>query len=231
METKICSRCKKEKSLNEFYKDKAHKDGLNNWCIDCWKLKGKKYRQNNVDKLRQIYQLHKEEKSEYNRMYRLKHRDKLIIDSKNYFKTHKNERKIYKQKNKEQINTYFRNRRNTILKCNLIDKMSRGIRNTLKNGKNGKHWETLVGYTCNDLIKRLKTTMPKNYNWQDFLNAKLQIDHIIPIDVFNFNKPEHPDFIKCWALKNLQLLPAKENRIKSNHIEKPFQPALQLSGC
>jgi len=228
MKNKICSKCKKEKSINDFYRDKARKDGRNYWCIECWKLKSKNYRQNNIDKFKANYQLHKEEKSEYNRLYWLNNKEKLKQYNTEYFIENKEQIKQYKQKNKEQINSYFRNRRNTNLKCNLIDKMSRGIRNTLKNNKAGRHWETLVGYSCNDLIKRLKKTMPQGYNWQDFLDARLQIDHIVPIDAFNFDKPEHPDFIKCWALSNLQLLPAKENRMKSNRLKEPFQPSLKL---
>jgi len=70
--------------------------------------------------------------------------------------------------------------------------------------------------------------MPKGYCWQDFLEGKLHIDHKIPISAFNFTKSEHIDFKRCWALSNLQLLPARENIIKSNHLSKPFQPALKI---
>ena len=46
--------------------------------------------------------------------------------------------------------------------------------------------------------------------------------------VFNFSKPEHPDFKRCWALKNLRLLPAEENRKKGSKLINPFQPALEI---
>ncbi|MBA7582514.1 hypothetical protein ES708_24444 [subsurface metagenome] len=112
--------------------------------------------------------------------------------------------------------------------------MSKAVRDSLKNksflkvSKNGKGWETLVGYTTNDLKKRLRKTMPKGYTWQDFLSGKLHIDHIIPIAVFNFTKVEHIDFKRCWALSNLQLLPGKENMVKGDKMDKPFQPALRI---
>ena len=99
---------------------------------------------------------------------------------------------------------------------------------SLKGNKAGRHWETLVGYTVKDLMRRLKKTMPKGYNWNDYLEGKLHIDHKIPKSVFNFTKPEHIDFKRCWALKNLQLLSAKENLRKNNHLSKPFQPALAV---
>ena len=70
--------------------------------------------------------------------------------------------------------------------------------------------------------------MPKGYAWQDYISGILEIDHIIPISAFNFTKPEHIDFKRCWALSNLRLLLKEENRIKSNKMERPFQPALNM---
>ena len=35
MKTKICTKCKKEKDLSEFYKRNKHKDGLNQQCKSC----------------------------------------------------------------------------------------------------------------------------------------------------------------------------------------------------
>lgn len=106
--------------------------------------------------------------------------------------------------------------------------MSRAIRYSLKGNKNGEHWEKLVKYTTEDLIKHLKKTIPKGYNWQDFLEGKLHIDHKIPKSIFNFDKSNQIDFQRCWALENLRLLPARENLIKSNKLTRPFQPALKI---
>ncbi len=33
--TKVCSRCKKRRKLDLFYKDKQTKDGLASWCRPC----------------------------------------------------------------------------------------------------------------------------------------------------------------------------------------------------
>ncbi|GAI07194.1 unnamed protein product, partial [marine sediment metagenome] len=94
--------------------------------------------------------------------------------------------------------------------------------------KQGRRWEKLVGYNFRELKKRLTETMPVGYTWKDFLSAKLHIDHIIPIDAFNFTRPEHTDFKRCWALSNLRLLPARENLIKGVKLNRPFQPALRI---
>jgi len=99
---------------------------------------------------------------------------------------------------------------------------------SLKKNKAGRTWKSLVSYNLNDLIKHLKKTMPEGYTWQDYLEGKLHLDHKIPISAFNFTKSEHTDFKRCWALSNLQLLPARENLVKSNKLTKPFQLALQI---
>ena len=166
----------------------------------------------NTEKMREIgrksYRNNIEKKKERDRKYRMNNRD-------------------IRRKNEK-------NRYENDLKFNINTKMRRGINQSLKktkcirNRKNGRPWETIVEYTINDLIKRLRKTIPEGYTWKDFLYGKLHIDHIIPIAVFNFNRPEHMDFKKCWALKNLRLLPAKENIIKRNKLGSPFQPGLKL---
>ena len=74
----------------------------------------------------------------------------------------------------------------------------------------------------------MKKTIPESYTWKDYLEGRLQIDHKIPISVFNFSEPEHTDFKRCWTLKNLRLLPARENLMKNAKLTRPFQPALKL---
>jgi len=138
-------------------------------------------------------------------------------------------RKDNSEKVKEYINQYRKNKNRTDLKCNLNDKMRKAIYYSIRGNKNNRSWVTFIDYTANDLIKHLQKSMPNGYTWQDYMQGKLHIDHKIPISVFNFAKPEHPDFKKCWALKNLRLLPARENLIKGSKLSKPFQPALKIS--
>ena len=134
----------------------------------------------------------------------------------------------YNKKILKYYNKYQSERLKTDIKFRLNRNVSRLIRKALKGNKAGRKWGSLVGYTLNDLIDRLKNTMPAGYTWQDFLQGKLHIDHIIPISAFNFNCPDHIDFKRCWSLENLRLLPAKENMIKHNKLDRPFQPALRI---
>jgi len=116
--------------------------------------------------------------------------------------------------NKTYPKKYMENKYRTNLKFNLNQKISRVMGHSLKGNKKRRKWESLVNYNLNGLIKHLEKTMPEVYTWQDFLQGKLHIDHKIPISAFNFTKPEHTDFKRCWALENLRLLPAKENLSK-----------------
>ena len=175
---------------------------------------------------------------EYRKQSYIKNREKVIKQNIQWQKDNpekvKKYLKIYYQNNceeiKEKIRKYQKNnyekirnrereyknkKRKTDLKINLINKISVMVNYSLKNNKNSEVWE-IFGYTKNDLIKRLKHTIPESYTWKDYIGRKLEIDHIIPISAFNFTKPEHIDFKRCWALGNLRLLPAKENLKKSN---------------
>jgi len=46
MKTAICSKCKKEQSIIEFYKDKQKRNGLHSWCKTCQIKRWKNYKKN-----------------------------------------------------------------------------------------------------------------------------------------------------------------------------------------
>ena len=113
----------------------------------------------------------------------------------------------------------------------IRSRISAAMRKAIKQNKAGRHWEEFVDYGLDDLIKRLKSTIPDGYSWEDDLvngNNVLHIDHIIPMVAFNFDSADHMDFKRCFALNNLQLLPAIENDQKSAKLIQPFQPSLAL---
>jgi len=207
----------------------------------------RQYQLKNKEKIalhdKQRYLENREKIKENVKQYQLKNKEKLALHNKQRYLENKGKYKEYYLENKEKIQQYqlqnkekrkeyfkqwMKEKRKTDLKFNLNSKMRNRIYLSLKGNKNGRHWEMLVGYSLNDLKKHLKSTMPKGYTWQDFMQGKLHIDHIIPVSVWNFTKPEHVDFKRCWSLENLQLLPASENLLKSNKLYKPFQPALKI---
>ena len=102
--------------------------------------------------------------------------------------------------------------------------ISNHIRYSLKCGKNGHHWETLIGYTVDQLKKHIEKQFQDGMTWGN--HGEWHIDHIIPISKFNFEKPTDDDFKKCWDLKNLQPLWAIDNMKKNCKTDKPIQTSL-----
>lgn len=112
-------------------------------------------------------------------------------------------------------------------KLNTI--MSVCINNSLKNGsKAGRHWESLVTYTVDELRKHLEKRFKPGMTWENY-GTVWHIDHKIPIAAFHFERPDDIDFHLCWSLKNLQPLEAKENLNKKDKVEIPFQPSLAIA--
>jgi len=200
----------------------------------------KKYHENNKDRIkkyRKIYYMNNcEEELKQTKQYQKINSEKIKEQRKKHYQLNserlKESSRQYRKNNPEKVRGYLKKycakKYKIDIKFHLNTNMANAIKKALKGNKSGRAWEFLVSYTLEDLINRLQKTLPQNYNWSDFLQGKLHIDHIIPKSAFNYTKPEHPDFKRCWASKNLRLLPAKENLIKSNKLYKPFQPALQL---
>jgi len=197
--TKICTKCNTEKVTKDFHKNKAGRLGVGSWCKTC----------------KSDYQ--KNHSSDYFRKYYIKHKEKKKAYSRNYLATHR-----------DRVNIRKKERRKTDCKFKLNLNIGGAIRKSLTRGKNGYHWEDLVGYTIDDLKKYIEKKFTDGMTWALFLNGKIHIDHKIPINAFNFTKPEHGDFKRCWALSNLQPLWAKDNLEKHAKLDKHFQPSLLI---
>jgi len=158
--------------------------------------------------------------SEYNKGYCLSNKEKIVAQKKKYRAKNIDNCRAYSRK------AYKKKKQNP--KYRIHVRMSSGIRISLKGSKGGRKWESLTGYTSNDLKKHLESLFTDGMNWERFLAGEIHIDHIIPVSVFNFTSPEHIDFKRCWALENLQPLWAEDNRKKHDKLLKSFQPSLAL---
>ena len=225
MPLKQCSKCREFKSLEYFSKDKTKKNGRSYQCKRCRKEYGKRYREEHKEKMlkkaKKYYKEHKEERKEY----REEHKE----ERKKYQEKHKEEKKLYDQKYKEKRNKRSRIRRKTDFTFRLNDLIGRAIRQ-IKNPsiKKGQCWIKLLPYTLIELKKHLKNTLPGGYSWNDFMQGKLHIDHILPIAIFKYEKAEDLAFQICWGLDNLRLLPAKENMRKKARLITPFQKTFAM---
>lgn len=216
-EKKICTKCGIEKSLDDFYAERYHKDGKASWCKMCKEIAKKQWRESNLERIRKVY-----------KEYRQRNKQKRNEYSKQWRESNAEKRKIYQKQWNSNNPEYFKQRLKNNPKYRISRNIGKAIWACLRNQKANKAWLSLVPYTLVDLIKHLKKTLPSGYIWQDFTDGRLHLDHKIPISAFNFTKPEHIDFKRCWALSNLQLLPVKINLEKASKLTKPFQPSLAL---
>jgi len=205
---KVCNKCKIEKELIEFNKEKLSKDGYQGECKSCQSKRGKQYyKENNNESYKQIkkeyYQNNKEIISKREKEYRANNKEKI---------------KKYIENNKENINKtarrYASARRKTDplykLKCNLRSGTNKAFRRKgyKKNSKSqemlGVDWEV-----CKAHIERQFT---KGMNWNN--NSEWHIDHIIPLA----SAKTEEELIKLCHYSNLQPLWAFDNLSKSDKI-------------
>ncbi len=101
MGLKTCSKCKFEKELDEFHRDKTKKDGRKSQCKNCAnnnikrKLYDKKYREEHRDYYR-----------EKHAEWRSRNREKIRIDARDYRRKNPHLTVEYYRKNKDRINNY-----------------------------------------------------------------------------------------------------------------------------
>jgi len=93
---------------------------------------------------------------------------------------------------------------------------------------NAIRWN-LAGGKGRDLVAHIEKQFRPGMAWDNY-GISWHIDHKTPVAAFNFTTPDDIDFKRCWSLQNLQPLPAHENIIKSDKIDRPFQPSLSLGG-
>jgi hypothetical protein len=89
---------------------------------------------------------------------------------------------------------------------------------SLRDGKGGRSWEVLVGYTLKELMTHLEKQFLPGMTWQNYGKRAGQwsIDHIRPVSSFHFNQAEDIEFKECWALSNLRPMWHADNIRKGN---------------
>jgi len=148
-------------------------------------------------------------RNEYAKQYRHSHKTKLDEYNKQYAQLPDNrERRREVKRNwdrKHRLNPYHR------ISNNIRTNMCHALR-----GKKGfRKWESLVGYTLQDLINHLQPKLTPDMTWDNY-GSLWQVDHITPKSWFKYTTAEEDTFKQCWALNNLQPKLKTENIIKGN---------------
>lgn len=220
---KRCSRCKKEKQLDNFRKNKRYKDGFFSWCAECEKsyyqenkeklLKQKKeyYIDNKeliLEKVKEYQNSNKEKVREKNKIYREKNKERLKEKQKIYIKKNKDKIKEksqqYYQDNKEKIHKKQKIKRRTNHLFRTANNLRRRINHFIK--FKDKSFEEIVGINLKDFLIYLESKFTDNMSW-DKMGKEIHIDHIIPLS----SAKNESELYKLCHYTNLQPLWAKDN--------------------
>ncbi len=208
MESKKCTKCKEEKSLDKFYKRKKSKDGLMEQCISCKKEYDKNYC---YQRYHNDIEFNKKQKEVSIKWKKLNPEKTAILDKKHKSsEKHKITRRIYRKKEydlKYGIDIIW------TLKLILRNRLKNAIKNNFKYGKTIE----LLGCSIEEFKIYLQEKFTPEMNWGNYGKDKYwEIDHIIPCDNFNLLLEEEQQ--KCFHYTNLQPLEITKNRQKNNKL-------------
>lgn len=225
---KICFKCGKEKSINEFYKHMEMTNGYLNICKKCVLKRTKVYADANrtrIGKYRIKWgEINKEELTIRNKKYYEENKEKIIKGNQEYYQLNKkiiakcSEKYYIKNKTeiKKQHKIYNNARSKTDINfrilCNLRARLGSAITKGVKSAKT----LGLLGCSVDYLKQFLENKFKKGMDWENYGIEGWHIDHIIPCCSFDLTKPIEQR--KCFNYNNLQPLWAKENRIKHTDI-------------
>lgn len=194
MQTKICSKCKEEKEVCEFYNNKSTLDGKRPECKSCSNRQSYLYNQKNKEKINIIKQ-----------KYVDNNKEKVIQSKKEWF-----------TKNPTYRNEWVVNKYNNDPLFRLINIMRARTRLFFKS-KNLKKKNTtfqIIGCSPEFLKEYLETQFLNGMSWDNQGLDGWHIDHIIPLSSAK-NKKE---IYKLCHYTNLQPLWAEDNLKKNNKI-------------
>lgn len=219
METKICTKCKRELPLDMFQKDRTKRDGLTCRCKEC---KAEYARQYVID--------HREERRAYKKKYWQENKHRLADERKKYRDAHKEDMRIYHKKhyeeNKERILDYWYKYKKERLKTDSVYRYKEKIGHFVRCGFYRKGFqkpdttENIVGCTAEELRTYLNETFYKNYGYEYDGTEPVHIDHIIPLATANTEE----EVAKLYHYTNLQLLKAEHNQMKSDKLDFELPP-------
>ena len=113
---------------------------------------------------------------------------------------------------------YEKNRKSIDPLYKLISNFRTAIYQVLKesNVEKNRHYFDILQYTPEELIIHLESQFKDTMSWDNY--GEWHVDHKLPITSFNIEEMGDKEFMKCWALENLQPMWGEENIRKSNKI-------------
>jgi len=198
VKTKVCSKCKIEKPVEGFSKDKSSKDGLCFHCKECikeyhkanyykFKERKKEYHKANYYKFKD---LQKEYKKEYRKANSGKIKEYLKANSGKIKESQKEYGKDYREANHDKINAHAAKRRS-------------------------KKLQATPPWLTKEHLSAIRMYYTESKALEKATGLKHHVDHIVPLQGKNVCGLHVP-----W---NLQVLTASENSAKNNHYPDEWE--------
>lgn len=184
---KFCPKCKQNKDRSEFSIDRSKKDGLFSYCKDCKNKQMKIY-----------YQENKENKKKYQLEYNKENKEHRYEQKQEYY-----------IKNKDIINEKRRIKYAISSRLRLDYSLYHAIYKAIKENKETINWS--FDFSKDQLRRSLENQFTSEMNWDNY-GSYWEIDHIIPVNTFNYFSVSDKQCKICWSLFNLRPLTLKENR-------------------
>jgi len=218
---KVCKKCKVEKELTEFFKDKSKKDGFRSNCKSCVKV----YKEANKDKLnayardynKAYREANKEEVKAKQKVYYEANKDKLNANNKAYIEANKDKvkakQKAYREANKDKRNAYARDYARERRKTDPLFKMKHNLRcRTCLAFKDKGYSKTsktqeILGADWEVVEAHIEKQFTKGMSWDN--QGDWHIDHIMPLASANTIEEtirlcHYTNLQPLWALDNLE---------------------------
>lgn len=192
---KKCSKCKTDKELSCFGKDKHRPDGLTGACLECRRAGDKKHYHKNKEKrianTRKWYLLHQEEQQKKGRE-RNKARKHILYPQNTVYRK--------ERKNKDP---------NFRLRLTIRTRVYDALKGRAKKSASS---ENLLGCSVDEARKHIESLWTEGMTWDN--HGEWHIDHIRPCASFDFTDPDQQR--ECFNYKNLQPLWKKDNLQKGD---------------
>lgn len=203
---KFCNKCKENKDLLCFNRDKTRPDGYSYYCKNCIAI----FRENELRKKGIT-------KKEYNHRMYLKFREDALVYGKNKYYDNREERLNYQneyyKKNREQIKERRKNHKiKKTVKFRICAILRARINKVLKGiSKSGSAVRDL-GCSIEEFKLYIESKFQPGMSWENYGFYGWHIDHIKPLYLFDLNNPY--EFKKAVHYTNLQPLWARDNLMK-----------------
>lgn len=212
---KVCIKCKKEKPLEEYHKDRSRKDGHREACKDC-RCKYPKIIEKSCKRCGKLFKLSGKRKLS------------LYCTRQCAIKTNREDKKINDKNSREKINKYFRAYRAKIKQEDPLYRVKASIGSRIRGAFKDRSFrkenttKDILGCGFEDFKNYIESKFEPWMTWENYglyngtENYGWDIDHIIPIKLAETKE----QLIELNHYKNLQPLCSFINRvIKRDHLD------------